>query len=329
MLNNFLDPNCITNTSFFNTIKDLIICNLCSGILQNPQECKLCQNSFCKKCLEDWRIINTSCPYFCEEISFGESPKSLRNLLEKLFFKCKFCSKTFEKNLGEDNFIDINYFSYSNFLIHNETCKKIKISCPTCNSEIYKSEIKKEIKENFPFDNLRKNYEKLLKEFDYMENENQKMKKEISLLKKIKEKNNMINNNNVNNDINNNINNIDKKNSCKNLSMTFSNCLKINPSINKNSNLSKIKIKNKNKIENGIIDKCEHFMGNYIPIFSCCEKSYSCYICHNIKENHEYVISDRVICLICKNIYKGNKCHSCDSIQIYRMKKIEIDGLNI
>ena len=72
--------------------------------------------------------------------------------------------------------------------------------------------------------------------------------------------------------------------------------------------------------ELGIVDKCEHFKGNYIPIFSCCEKSYPCFICHNKYQNHEFIISNKVVCLICKNIYSGPKCDVCNTYQIYRKK---------
>jgi hypothetical protein len=73
--------------------------------------------------------------------------------------------------------------------------------------------------------------------------------------------------------------------------------------------------------ELGLKDKCEHFKGNYIPLFACCNKAYPCYICHDIEsKDHAYEFSNRVICLNCNNIYTGIQCSQCNTFQIYRKK---------
>ena len=70
-----------------------------------------------------------------------------------------------------------------------------------------------------------------------------------------------------------------------------------------------------------LIDKCEHFMGNYKPIFACCGKAYPCYLCHNEKQKHKYEFSNKVICLICNIEYTGMVCPKCGAAQIYKKKK--------
>jgi hypothetical protein len=68
-------------------------------------------------------------------------------------------------------------------------------------------------------------------------------------------------------------------------------------------------------------DKCEHYMGNYMPIFSCCNTAFPCYICHDAKkQDHQYEIGNNVICLVCNNIYSGSRCTSCNTIQAYKKK---------
>lgn len=76
----------------------------------------------------------------------------------------------------------------------------------------------------------------------------------------------------------------------------------------------------KDEKELGLIDKCEHFRGNYKPIFICCNKAYPCYICHNEKQSHSYEFSNKVVCLICSNIYSGSSCNECKAVQVYRKK---------
>lgn len=268
MLKNYINSDCITNISFYESIKDIVTCNLCLGILINPIECSSCESSFCKSCIEEWRNFNEICPYKCNKNEVRESPRMLKELLEKLTFKCLFCDKI-EKNA-----------SYRSFLIHINICEKLKVYCPSCDSYVFKNKLI----EDKQFKKLNENYESLKKNYKNLQDENEKLVKEIHKLKDVKG---------------------GRRASLKN------NSLGINPLDNNN--------------ELGIIDKCEHFKGNYIPIFSCCEKSYPCYICHNKNQNHDFFISNKVICLICKNIYTGPKCDVCNTYQVYRKKKFESD----
>lgn len=267
MIKDFLDSDWITNTAFYESIKDIITCHICSGIMINPKECTSCQNSFCKRCIEEWKSLNNSCPFKCDEKEFKESSRPLKNLLEKLIFKCIFCDK-----IGKDN-------TYKSFLIHIKSCDKIRVNCPTCNSSVFRSKLI----ENKEFLKLKENYANLNKNYMDLQEENLKLQKEITVLKN------------------------QRRNSSYPKKNEFINILN---SVDANSS------------ELGIIDKCEHFKGNYIPIFSCCEKSYPCYICHNKNQNHEFIISNKVVCLICKNIYSGPKCEVCNTYQIYRKKEI-------
>lgn len=267
MIKDFIDSDWITNTIFYESVKDIVTCHICSGIMINPRECNTCQNSFCRKCIDDWKSLNDSCPYKCETNEFRDSSRPLKNLLEKLTFKCVACDK-----------IDKNT-SYKAFLIHIKSCEKIKVDCPTCNSSVLRSNLV----ENKQFLKLKENYGILSKNYQNLKEENERLSKELTLLKDVKNQR--------------------------------------RSSLNTNkSNL--LGLYNNDTNELGIIDKCEHFKGNYIPIFSCCEKSYPCYICHNKNQNHEFIISNKVICLICKNIYSGPKCEVCNTYQIYRKKEI-------
>ena len=69
-----------------------------------------------------------------------------------------------------------------------------------------------------------------------------------------------------------------------------------------------------------LIDKCEHYKGNYKPIFSCCDKAYFCCDCHDKVQTHVHVFSNKVVCLICCNIYSGARCTQCHAIQVFKKK---------
>ena len=65
----------------------------------------------------------------------------------------------------------------------------------------------------------------------------------------------------------------------------------------------------KDKLINPNTTKCKHFpTRNYFFIFPCCDKSYICYQCHNIQEDH--LSSGKSICY-CKVCLKWH-----DSIQL-------------
>ena len=76
----------------------------------------------------------------------------------------------------------------------------------------------------------------------------------------------------------------------------------------------------KNMPPSTLIEKCQHFSGNYKPIFDCCNTAYGCYICHDENECHTHQISKKVICLLCACIYEGIECTNCKVKQVYQKK---------
>lgn len=118
-----------------------------------------------------------------------------------------------------------------------------------------------------------------------------------------------------------NDNNIKNKNIYKKLSEDlyneYNNLLK--EKYNLIEEINKIQ-KNKIVNEGNMKDKCKHFIGNYKPIFKCCNTPYPCYICHDDNENHKFIFSDKVLCLICGRIYEGEICPKCNIKQEYIKK---------
>lgn len=333
-----LNPNYILNTEFYNSIKDLVTCSICLNILINPVTCSKCETSYCKNCLATWKpgqsVSNLSCPMKCTKNKFNEPNRVLKNLLEKLEFTCKF------------GCLEKSVFKYDNILHHlYYDCDYVRVSCSICNSKVKYSDYKKSayyktlIKLNNELAKEKESNTKLLQTIDRLNSEIGKLKFELLNLNIDKEKpidkfeskeNNNYSNNNVNNsNINNNIYNTSNSN---NVNSNFHNR---NNSLNSKSvQISNVNVVSKNSSkevkkkdvvtihnnEYDLFDKCPHFKGNYIPIFNCCEKSYPCYICHQEANIHNIEISNKVICLYCKNIYTGNQCDTCGAFQLYKRK---------
>jgi len=73
----------IVNKEYYENIKDVINCSICSGIIKDPVQCNKCQHCFCSHCINELR----NCPYRC---IFNQFIPSLicKNLLSKLIIKC-------------------------------------------------------------------------------------------------------------------------------------------------------------------------------------------------------------------------------------------------
>ena len=86
---------------------------------------------------------------------------------------------------------------------------------------------------------------------------------------------------------------------------------------------------------------CRHYIKNdtttdihVVYLFGCCNKVYSCMLCHNHKEDHDatFGCSKKVICVKCENIQEFgathcNKCrvklsdHKCDKCKLHFNRK--------
>jgi hypothetical protein len=249
----FLDTQIIVNQDFFNTVKELLTCAICTGVILDPKQCQTCENTFCNKCITKWMLKSKTCPYKCTTMSIKECTRAIRNLLDKLVIKCPF-----------DCLSDDSSYSYDALIKHLKSCNKARCKCPTCGT-LVSEEL---IKENY---------------------ENVKLKEEI---KQLQEANKKIQA--EKNDLAEKVKMLNKKSASAGSSTT--------------------------ETELGLKDKCEHFKGNYIPLFACCSKAYPCYICHDLESNHAYEFSNRVICLNCNNIYTGLQCSQCNTFQVYRKK---------
>jgi hypothetical protein len=253
-IEHFIDSNNLVNKEFFDSVKELLTCAICTGIIIDPKQCQTCENSFCNKCLTKWQLKSKCCPYKCSTLVIKDCTRAIRNLLDKLVLTCPF-----ECELG------IQY-TYDGLIKHIKACKKVQCKCPTCGTIVAEGDIKENLE-----------LIKLKEELKALQEVNRKLTQEkTELAEKVKQ--------------------ITKK---------------LNTSGTSPSTESEL----------GLKDKCEHFKGNYIPLFACCNKAYPCYICHDLESrSHSYEFSNRVICLNCNNIYTGIQCSQCNTFQIYRKK---------
>lgn len=278
--NNFLDSESIVNKPFFDGIKEMVQCVICTGVIFDPMQCTSCENAFCKKCILNWQSKSSTCPFKCNTFAIKEGARTLKGLLEKLIFRCQnYCSS------GDE-------FTYEKICKHLQICENMRVFCKSCGSYVRQTQIvePEEIKL------LKDKIVQLELMNTNLRKKNQELEEEVEILSK--------------NNSSSYGNGLNQKGSILKASSRNSTSLPCN-----------FNIKEKYKdYEMGLINKCDHFKGNYKPIFACCNKAFSCYICHNEAQSHSYEFSNKVVCLICNNIYTGSKCTKCNAIQVYKQK---------
>ena len=80
--------NYVIKNEFYNSIEEEIICPICKNIKIDPVMCSNCQNSYCSRCIEEWKKKSQFCPFKCFSPNYI-TPRIIKILLSKLTFKCK------------------------------------------------------------------------------------------------------------------------------------------------------------------------------------------------------------------------------------------------
>ena len=73
---------------FYNSVKEEVTCSICLDIKIDPIMCSKCQNSYCSKCIENWKLKSSQCPFQCISPTYTVA-RVVKNLICKLNFKCK------------------------------------------------------------------------------------------------------------------------------------------------------------------------------------------------------------------------------------------------
>ena len=86
-----LDIDRVSNLDQMRDFVDSVTCSICLGVVRAPpMECKECAKPFCKACIEQWQKNNRSCPYRCANAYYISMHRSIKNILFKVVFYCKF-----------------------------------------------------------------------------------------------------------------------------------------------------------------------------------------------------------------------------------------------
>jgi hypothetical protein len=92
----YINIDTLAKNDINDTLKDLVICPLCSNILIDPYMCMKCLKVYCKKCIDEWKNKekDDKCPNKCEKPNYQKSLDK-NGILSKLKFVCTKCESDF------------------------------------------------------------------------------------------------------------------------------------------------------------------------------------------------------------------------------------------
>ena len=70
MVEKYVNEDTIVKNEIYDTFKESIICNICQKIMIEQVMCLKCQNTYCKKCIEDLKTKGEGCPNHCDNPNF-------------------------------------------------------------------------------------------------------------------------------------------------------------------------------------------------------------------------------------------------------------------
>ncbi len=66
-----------------------IFCNICFDVIEDPIQCRACQNHFCNQCIESWKKKNEfHCPNHCAPVFYKPAHRLMKLLLGDVEMRC-------------------------------------------------------------------------------------------------------------------------------------------------------------------------------------------------------------------------------------------------
>ena len=108
-----------TSSAKFVSVSVSLHLNLPKEVARDAKECDYCNQLFCKRCIENWLILNKNCPMCHKDIRIRGASRVVREIIHSFRIKCKYCQK--QQRLSE---IDSHEQKCGQVTCDNPLCKK-------------------------------------------------------------------------------------------------------------------------------------------------------------------------------------------------------------
>lgn len=119
-----------------------LFCQICFEIVEDPVECRKCQNHYCRKCINEWKKKSNSCPVRCPSAVYEDAHILMRYILGETKFKCE----NFEFGCSVA-------VAHKHIESHQRECKYKPVLCPhvKCSKKVAKASLDEHLKECIGF----------------------------------------------------------------------------------------------------------------------------------------------------------------------------------
>ena len=93
-------------------------------VARDSKECDYCNQLFCKRCIENWLILNKNCPMCHKDIRIRGASRVVKEIIASFRIKCQYCSKVFR--LAEIE-------------THEQQCGQVICDNPLCSKQLENS----------------------------------------------------------------------------------------------------------------------------------------------------------------------------------------------
>jgi len=96
------DTDAIGNFTIPKDFTSNLLCQVCFSkyfsityfpleVARDAKECDYCNQLFCKRCIENWLILNKNCPMCHKDIRIRGASRVVREIIHSFRIKCKYC----------------------------------------------------------------------------------------------------------------------------------------------------------------------------------------------------------------------------------------------
>eukprot|EP00347_Sterkiella_histriomuscorum_P011602 403371825 len=96
-------------------------CQICFKVARDAKECDYCNQLFCKRCIENWLILNKNCPMCHRDIRIRGASRVVKEIIQSFRMKCQYCQKVYRLAEIEQ---------------HEQQCGQITCDNPLCQKQL-------------------------------------------------------------------------------------------------------------------------------------------------------------------------------------------------
>ena len=85
------DTDSIAPFEIDKSFTDFLLCQICCKLSRDAKECDYCNKLFCKLCIENWLILNKSCPMCHKDIKIRGASRVVKEIIHSFRIQCNSC----------------------------------------------------------------------------------------------------------------------------------------------------------------------------------------------------------------------------------------------